>query len=41
LAELIEDLSVLIAILDMGADLPEAERKRFAAKAVKDIMKTL
>jgi len=25
----------------MGADLPDAERKRFAAKAVKDIMKTL
>lgn len=37
----IRDLSVLIHLIDMGADLPEAERKRFAAKAVKDIMKTL
>jgi hypothetical protein len=27
--------------LDMGADLPEKERRRFAAKAVKDIMNTL
>lgn len=27
--------------LDMGADLPEAERKRLAVKTVKDIMKTL
>jgi len=27
--------------LDMGADMPEAERKKFAAKAVNDIMKTL
>lgn len=27
--------------LDMGADMPEAERKRFAARAVKDIMNTL
>jgi hypothetical protein len=26
---------------DMGADMPEAERKRFAAKAVNEIMKTL
>jgi hypothetical protein len=32
---------MLTIFLDMGADLPEAERKRFAAKAVKDIMKTL
>ncbi|RAL59798.1 hypothetical protein DID88_000427 [Monilinia fructigena] len=29
------------AVKDMGADLPEAERKRFAAKAVNDLMKTL
>jgi hypothetical protein len=27
--------------LDMGADMPEAERKRFAAKAVSEIMKSL
>ena len=27
--------------VDMGADLPEAERKRMAAKAVNEIMKTL
>jgi len=25
----------------MGADMPEAERKRFAAKAVNEIMKKL
>ncbi|ESZ95171.1 hypothetical protein SBOR_4435 [Sclerotinia borealis F-4128] len=29
------------AVKDMGSDLPEAERKRFAAKAVNDLMKTL
>ncbi|PQE33458.1 LSM domain-containing protein [Rutstroemia sp. NJR-2017a WRK4] len=29
------------AVRDMGADLPEAERKKFAAKAVSDLMKTL
>jgi len=29
------------AMRDMGADLPETERKRFAAKAVNDIMRTL
>ncbi|CAG8227462.1 unnamed protein product [Penicillium olsonii] len=29
------------AIKDMGSDLPEAERKRFAAKAVQDIMQEL
>lgn len=34
-------LPMLIVFLDMGAGLPEAERKRFAAEAVKDIMKTL
>ena len=28
------------AIKDMGADMPESERKKFAAKAVKDVMKT-
>lgn len=27
--------------LDMGSDLPEAERKRFAAKAIQDIMREL
>lgn len=30
-----------LTLIDMGADLPEAERKRFAAKAVNDLMKTL
>lgn len=29
------------AIKDMGADMPEMERKRFAAKAVRDVMKKL
>ncbi|KAL2053057.1 hypothetical protein ABVK25_006694 [Lepraria finkii] len=29
------------AIKDMGADMPEAERRKFAAKAVRDVMKTL
>jgi len=29
------------AIKDMGADMPETERKRFAAKAVRDLMKKL
>lgn len=29
------------AIKDMGVDMPIAERKRFAAKAVNDVMKTL
>jgi hypothetical protein len=28
-------------VKDMGADMPEAERKRFAAKAVNDILKKL
>ncbi|KAF7909320.1 uncharacterized protein EAF01_003038 [Botrytis porri] len=41
----VEQLEALMlrmqAVKDMGADLPEAERKRFAAKAVNDIMKTL
>lgn len=26
---------------DLGAEMPEAERKKFAAKAVRDLMKTL
>lgn len=29
------------AIKEMGADMPEAERRKFAAKAVRDVMKTL
>lgn len=29
------------AVRDMGADLPEGERRRFAAKAVRDVMRTL
>ena len=29
------------AIKDMGADMPEAEKKRFAAKAVKEVMKSV
>lgn len=28
-------------IKDMGADMPEGERRKFAARAVRDIMKTL
>jgi len=33
---------VLTGILtDMGADMPEAQRKKFAREAVRDIMKTL
>ena len=31
----------LQAIKDMGADMPEHERKKFAAKAVRDVMKDL
>jgi hypothetical protein len=30
-----------LIVIDLGADMPEAERKRFAAKAVNDIMKKL
>lgn len=30
-----------LIVIDLGADMPEAERKRFAAKAVSDIMKKL
>lgn len=29
------------AIKDMGADMPESERKKFAAKAVRDVMRAL
>ena len=29
------------AIKDMGADMPEAERKIFAAKAMRDVLKAL
>lgn len=29
------------AIKDMGADMPEPERRKFAAKAVRDVMKDL
>ena len=32
---------VTLTSTDLGADMPEAERKRFAAKAVSDIMKKL
>jgi hypothetical protein len=35
------DLLLLTISSDMGADMPEVERKRFAAKAVKDIMMTI
>lgn len=28
-------------VLDMSAELPEAQRKKFAAKAVQDIMRDL
>ena len=31
----------LRAIKDMGADMPEAERRKFATKAVKDVLKDL
>ncbi|KAG4426326.1 hypothetical protein IFR04_000509 [Cadophora malorum] len=41
----VEELQALMlkmqAVRDLGADMPEAERKRFAAKAVSDIMKKL
>jgi hypothetical protein len=30
-----------LTVQDMGADMPEAERKRFAAKAVDEMMKKL
>lgn len=34
-------LKTRLTFPDMGANLPEAERKKFAAKAVSEIMKTL
>jgi hypothetical protein len=34
-------LRIRLTTTDMGADMPEAERKKFAAKAVNEIMKTL
>ncbi|KAK0113204.1 hypothetical protein ONS95_014899 [Cadophora gregata] len=41
----VEDLQALMlkmqAVRDLGADMPEVERKKFAAKAVRDIMKKL
>ncbi|KAH7419119.1 hypothetical protein BKA64DRAFT_6592 [Cadophora sp. MPI-SDFR-AT-0126] len=41
----VEDLQALMlkmqAVRDLGADMPEAERKKFAARAVSDIMKKL
>lgn len=41
----VEQLEGLIlrvqAIKEMGADLPDQERKRFAAKAIKDLMKDI
>ena len=41
----VEELENMIrklqAIKDMGADMPASERRIFAAKAVKDVMKAL
>jgi len=34
-------MSMKLIDADLGADMPEAERKKFAAKAVRDLMKTL
>ena len=34
-------LMPMLIVLDMGAELPEGERKKFAAKAVADIMREL
>ena len=39
--ELENTMRKLQAVKDMGADMPESERRTFAAKAVKDIMKAL
>lgn len=39
--ELEEMMLRVQAIKDMGADMPEAERRRFAAKAVRHAMKTV
>lgn len=35
------DADVDLIVSDMGAELPEGERKKFAAKAVADIMREL
>ena len=41
----VEDLENMMlkmqAIKDMGAEMPESERRKFAAKAVGDVMKAL
>ncbi|KFY22644.1 hypothetical protein V493_06449 [Pseudogymnoascus sp. VKM F-4281 (FW-2241)] len=41
----VEEMEALMlkmqSMRDLGADMPEAERKKFAAKAVRDLMKTL
>ncbi|OWP02249.1 hypothetical protein B2J93_1037 [Marssonina coronariae] len=41
----VEDLQAMMlemqAVRDLGADMPEAERKRFAAKAINDLMKKM
>lgn len=41
----VEDLENMMlkmqAIKDMGAEMPESERRKFAAKAVRDVMKAL
>ncbi|KFY00230.1 hypothetical protein V490_01431 [Pseudogymnoascus sp. VKM F-3557] len=34
-------MSKVLALREQGADMPEAERKKFAAKAVRDLMKTM
>ena len=39
--ELESMMSRMQAINDMGADMPEAERRKFAAKAVREVMKTI
>ena len=43
-SEDVEELESMLlrmrAIKDMGADMPDAERRRFAAKAVREVMKT-
>lgn len=38
---MIEDETLIAGLIDMGADMPETERKKFAAKAINDIMKTI
>jgi hypothetical protein len=32
---------MLMCELDMGKDMPEEERKKFAARAVKEVMRSL